>query len=158
MHFGVWQYIKLDMLTARRRLKSPWLLSGKSTQSTMVTQKSIPWSWMVDSTLSFHVNWPPYSSDKACSISDLETSRSKSWVWPNGYIIGPVSYSFASFSFHNNQTNNPWDTVISIIWHWKRTRSWVGSNVKVIFYTQYPTDALPFCFSMHFLFVSHQSE
>ena len=29
-----------------------------------------------------------------------------------GHTVGPVSYQFASFSFHN-QTNNSWDTAIS---------------------------------------------
>ena len=37
------------MSTARRRLKSTQLLSGTSSQSTMVTLKSISWSWMDDS-------------------------------------------------------------------------------------------------------------
>ena len=37
---------KLDMLMTCRRLKSTWSLSSTSTHPTMVTQKSISWSWM----------------------------------------------------------------------------------------------------------------
>ena len=41
--------LKLHMSTARRRLKSTQSLSGTSSQATMVTQKSISWSWMDES-------------------------------------------------------------------------------------------------------------
>ena len=40
---------KLDMSTARRRLKSPHSLYGTSTHPTMVTHRSQSWSWMIDS-------------------------------------------------------------------------------------------------------------
>ena len=40
---------KLDMSTARRRLKSPQSLYGTSTHLTTVTHRSQSWSWMIDS-------------------------------------------------------------------------------------------------------------
>ena len=45
-HRIIW---KLDMSTARRRLKSPQSLYGTSTRPTMVTHRSQSWSWMIDS-------------------------------------------------------------------------------------------------------------
>ena len=61
------------------------------------------------------------------------------------YTVGPVSYFFASISFHNNHTKNSWDTVFFEIWH-PRSRWWGRSKVKITYHTQYPTDALPFRF------------
>ena len=56
------------------------------------------------------------------------------------HTVGPVSYQLTSFSFHINQTNNSRDLTLK---H-PRSRSWVRSKVKVTYYTQYRTDALPF--------------
>ena len=103
------------MSTARRRLKSPRSLSGTSPHPTMVTLVNIMVmnGWLTS--FSFHVKRPPHSWDIAISDSDLETPRSRSWVWSRGKCrtVGPVSYQLTSFSFHINQTNNSWDTAIS---------------------------------------------
>ena len=49
-HIGSLSFqVKLDMSTARRRLKSPQSLYGTSAHHTMVTQRSQSWSWMIDS-------------------------------------------------------------------------------------------------------------
>ena len=89
--------IKLDMSTARQRLKSPLLLSGASTRPTMVTLKSILRWWMNDS---HHVNWPSHSGDKPISNYDLVTSRSMSWVWWKKKVIKSVQYLINSLLFH----------------------------------------------------------
>ena len=60
--------------------------------------------------LSIHVNRPYHSWDKAISNFDLETSRSRSWVWSKGIQLAQY---FVPFRFHINQTNNSWDTAIS---------------------------------------------
>ena len=80
---------KLDIWTARRRLKSPRSLSGTSAHLTMVTQVNIMvMIFFCDSkSSSFIVNRPPHSWDKAISDSDLETPRSRSWVWSKGKVI-----------------------------------------------------------------------
>ena len=67
------RYGKLDMSTARRRLKSLQSLYGTSTHPTMVTHRSQSWSWMIDSH-PFH----SMSISKAISNFDLETTRSRS--------------------------------------------------------------------------------
>ena len=49
IYFRKLHHNKLDMSTARRRLKSPQSLYGTSTHPTMVTHRSQSWSWMIDS-------------------------------------------------------------------------------------------------------------
>ena len=46
------------------------------------------------------VNWPPHSWDKAISDSDLETPRSRSWVWLKGKVIQSAQYHINSLPFH----------------------------------------------------------
>ena len=75
------------MSTAHRGLKSPRSLSGTSAHHTMVTLVNImDMNWWLTS-FSFHVNWPSYSWDIAISDSDLETPRSRPWVWPRGNVL-----------------------------------------------------------------------
>ena len=132
-------------------LKSPQSLSGTPTHPTMVTQKSVSWPWMNDSHIpSFHVNQPSHSWDKAISNSDLETSRSRSWVWSKDKVIQSDQYLINSLPSHftwirpsipeiqlfrNLTLKNP------------RSRSWVRSKINITLYTQYRTDAHPFCFT-----------
>ena len=76
----------LDISTACQRLKSPHSLSGTSAHPAMVTLVNIMVmnGWLTS--FSFHVNRPSHSWDKAISDSDLETPRSRSWVWPKGKV------------------------------------------------------------------------
>ena len=103
------------MSTARRRLKSPRSLSGTSAHLTMVTPVIIMVmdGWLTS--FSFIINRLPHSWDKAISDSDLETPRSRSWVWSKGKVIQSAQYHINSLPFHFtfNQTNNSGDRAIS---------------------------------------------
>ena len=88
------------MSTARRRLKSPRSLSGTSAHHTMVTLVNITVMNGWPRSFSFFVNRPPHSWDKAISDSDLETPRSRSWVWPKGKVIQSAQYHINSLPFH----------------------------------------------------------
>ena len=138
---------KLEMSTARRRLKS---LSGTSSHHTMVTLVNIMvMNWWLTS-FSFHVNRPPHSWDIAISDSDLETPRSRSWVWSRGNVIQSAQYHINLLPFHFTSIR-PTIPEIQLFWNLTlkhpRSRSWVRSKVKVTYYTQYRTDALPFRFT-----------
>ena len=50
--------------------------------------------------LSFHVSQPHHSWDKAISNSDLETWRSRSWVWSMGKVIRSAQYLINLLPFH----------------------------------------------------------
>ena len=143
-------YIQLDMSTARRRLKSPWSLSGTSAHATTVTQVNIMVmnGWLTS--FSFIANRLPHSWDKAISNSDLETPRSRSWVWSKGKVIQLAQYHINSLPFHLTSIR---PTILEIelfrnltLKH-PRSRSWVRSKVKVTYCTQYLTNALPFRFT-----------
>ena len=141
---------KLDMLTARRRLKSPRSLSGTSSHPTMVTQVNIMvMNWWLTS-FTFIVNRPPRSWDKAISDSDLETPRSMSWVWSKGKVIQSAQYHINSPPSHFTSIR-PTIPEIELFWNvtlkHPRSRSWVRSNDKVTYCTQYPTNSLPFRFT-----------
>ena len=138
------------MSTARRRLKSPRSLSGKSAHPTMVTQVNIMVmnGWLAS--FSFTVNRPPHSWDKAISDYDLETPRSRSWVWSKGKVIQSAQYHINSLPLHFTSIRS---TILEIelfrnltLKH-PRSRSWMRSKVKVTYCTQYPTNALPFRFT-----------
>ena len=49
--------------------------------------------------LSFHVNQPSHSSNKAISNFDLETTRSRSWLWSKGKTIQSAQYLINLLSF-----------------------------------------------------------
>ena len=106
-----WKYYKLDMSTARRRLKSPQSLYGTSTHPTKVTHRSQSWSWMIYS--------HPFRS-MLISPAFLKYGYFKLWpcnykvnvmceVKGQGHIVCPVSNRCTSFSFHINQTKHFWD-------------------------------------------------
>ena len=138
------------MSTACRRLKSPQSLSGTSAHLTMVTQVNIMVmnGWLTS--FSFIVNRLPYSWDKATSDSDLETPKSRSWVWSKGKVIQSAQYHITSFPFHFKSIR-PTIPEIELYWNLTlkhpRSRSWVRSKVKFIYGSQYPTNALPFRFT-----------
>ena len=136
------------MYVACRRLKSPQSLSGTSIHPTMVTLKSISWSWIDDSHSSFHVNRLCHSWDKVTSKSD--TSRSRSSVWSKGKVIKVAQYLINSLPFHFTSIRPTIPEIQlfrNLTLKHPMSRSWMWSKVKVIYYTQYPTDALPFCFT-----------
>ena len=143
---------KLDMSTARRRLKSPQSLSGTSAHPTMVRLVNIMVMNVGLTSFSFHVNRPSQSWDGAISDSDLEisTPRSRSWVWSKGNVIQSAQYHINSPRFHFTSIR-PTIPEIELFWNLTlkhpRSRSWVRSKVKVTYCTQYPTDALPFRFT-----------
>ena len=138
------------MSTARRRQKSPRSPSGTSAYPTMVTLVNIMVlnGWLTS--FSFHVNQPPHSRDKAISDSDLETPRSRSWVWSKGKVIHSAQNHINSLPFHFKSirsTTHEIQLFRNLIWKHPRSRSWVRSKVNVTYYTQYATDALPFRFT-----------
>ena len=91
---------KLDMSTARRRLKSPCSLSGTSTHPTMVTLVNIMVMNRWLTSFSFHVNRPPHSWDTAISDSELQNPRSRSWVWARGNVIQSAQNHINPLPFH----------------------------------------------------------
>ena len=141
---------QLDMSTARRRLKSPWSLSGTSAHPTMVTQVNIMImnGWLTS--FSFIVNRPSHSWDKAISTSDRETPRSRSWVWSKGRVIQSAQYHINSLPLHftSIRPNNSGDRAISKF-DFETSKVKVMSEVKVTYCTQYPTNALPFYFHIN---------
>ena len=92
--------IQLDTSTARRHLKSPQSQSGTSAHPTIVTLVNIMVmnGWLTP--FSFHVNRLSHSWDEAISDSDLETPRSKSWVWSKSKVIHLAQYPINSPPFH----------------------------------------------------------
>ena len=138
------------MSTARRRLKSPRSLSGTSAHPTMVTLVNIMVTNGRLTFFSFHVNQPPHSWYKAISHSDLETPRSRSWVWSKGKVIQSAQYHINSLPFHFTSirpTIPEIELFRNLTLKHSRSRSWVRSKVKVTHCTQYPTNALPFRFT-----------
>ena len=135
---------------ARQRLKSPRSVSGTSAHPTMVTlvNTMIMNGWL--RSFSFHVNRPPHSWDKAISDSDLETTRSRSWVWSKGKVIQSAQYHINSLPFHFTSirpTIPETKLFRNLTLKHPRSRSCGRSKVKVTYCTQYPTDTLPFRFT-----------
>ena len=136
------------MSTACRRLKSPRSLSSTSAHPTMVTQVNIMVmnGWLTS--FSFIVNRPPHSWDKAISDSDLETPRSRPWVWSKGKVIQSAQYHINSHPFHFTSIRPTIEEISS--WNiqgqgheWcQRSRSHIVPSIQ----------------PMHFLFVLHQSD
>ena len=147
--FKCGECIKLDMSTARWRLKSPRSLSGTSAHLSMVTRVNLMVmnGWLTSFTF---MNQPPHSWDKAISDSDLETPRSRSWVWSKGKVIQSAQYHINSLPFHFTSirpTIPEIELFRNLTLKHPRSRSWVRSKVKVIYCTQCPTNAIPFRFT-----------
>ena len=138
------------MSTARRRLKSPRSLSSTSAHPTMVTLVNIMVMNGRLTSFSFHVNQPPHSWYKAISDSDLETPRSRSWVWSKGKVIQSAQCHINSLPFHLTSirpTIPEIELFRNLPLRHPRSRSWVRSTVKVTHCTQYPKNALHFRFT-----------
>ena len=84
----------------RKRLKYPRSLPGTSAHPTMVTLVNIMvmHGWLTS--FLFHVNRQSYSWVKAISNSDLETSRSRLWVWSKDTVMQSAQYPIYSLPFH----------------------------------------------------------
>ena len=98
----------------------------------------------------FIVNRPPYSWDKAISDSNLETPRSRSWVWSKGKVIQSAQYRINSLPFRFTSirpTIPEIELFRNLTLKLPRSRSWVRSKVKVTYCTQYPSNALHFRFT-----------
>ena len=101
------------MLMAHRCLKSLQSLFRTSTHPTMFTQVNIMVMNGWHTSFLFHVNWPSHSWDKAISDSDLETSRSRSWVWSKARSYSLPNILLIPFLFISHHTNKSWDTAVS---------------------------------------------
>ena len=104
---------KLDMSTARGRLKSPHSLSSTSAHHHSHISQYHGHEWMT------HILFVACQS----ATTFLRYSNFRLWPWNSKvkvmrvvkgkcHTVGPVSYQLTSFSFHINQTNNSWDTAI----------------------------------------------
>ena len=145
---------KLEMSTARRRLKSPQSISGASAHPTMVMLVYIMVmdGWLTS--FSFYVNWPSHSWYIAILDFDLEISTpgSRSWVWSNGKVIQSAQYHINSLRFHFTSirpTIPEIELFRNFILKHPRSRSWGQMSRSHI---------VPSIQPMHFLFVSHQSD
>ena len=133
-----------------RRLKSPRPLSGASAHPTMVTLVNIMVmnGWLTS--FSFHFSQQSHSRDKAISNPDLETPRSRSWVWSQGKVIQSAKYLIDSLPFYFTSTRPTIPEIQlfrNLTLKHPRLRSWVRSKIMVTYYTQYPTDAFTFRFT-----------
>ena len=135
--------IELDESTARRQLKSPRSLSGRSIHLTLVTKWSWSWSWMTycHPLCAMSIALPFWESDKAISWSmvkvmcvvkgkvtfDLQNSKVKVIVKvkPIGHIWGLEFNRYVCFSFRGNRTIFWLRYSKFYIWPWK-------FNVKVM--------------------------
>ena len=83
--------------------------------------------------------------------TDLETPRSRSWVWSKGKVIQSAQYPINSLPIHFTSIR-PTIPEIQLFRNLTskhpRSRSWVRSKVKVTYYNQYPTNAFPFRFTL----------
>ena len=153
--FWIKSHYKLDESTARRQLKSPQSLPGRSIHLTLVTKWSWSWSWMTychllcamsislpfwDTTISKLDHENPWSRSSVWSkvkfTFDLQNSKVKVMVMfkPTGHIWGLEFNQYVCFSFRGNLTIFGWDIANSIFdLENSRSRSWPKSNPMVTF-------------------------
>ena len=143
-----WVQMKLDESMARRQLKSPRSLSGRSIHLTLVTKWSWSWSWMTYChplcamsigppilRYSYFKIWPCVWS-KVKVTFDHQNSKAKVMVKvkPIGHIWGLEFSRYVCFSFRGNQTIFGWDIANSILdLENSRSRSWPRSNPMITF-------------------------
>ena len=158
LKFFISYLLKLDMSTARRRLKSSRSLSGTSAHHIMVTLVNI----MV-------MNWwlTSFSLFISCQSAPpfLRYSKIRLWPWNSKvkvmgvvkeqcHTVSPVSYQLTSFSFHIDQTNNSWDTAISKF-DLETSKVKVMSEVKGQGHILYPVSNRCTSFSFHINRTNH---
>ena len=143
---------------ARRQLKSPRSLSGRSIHLTLVTKWS--WSWMTYChplcamsigppilRYSYFKIWPWKSMVKV--MFDLQNSKVKLMVKvkPIGHIWGLEFSRYVCFSFRGNQTIFGWDIANSIFdLENSRSRSGPRSNPMITFEPLSSLHMFAFCF------------
>ena len=142
---------KLDMSTARRRLKSSRSLSGTSAHPTMVTQVNILVmnEWLT-SFCSLSIG-RPVPEMKLFQTLTFETPKSRSWVWSKGKVIQSAQYHINSLPLHFTSIR-PTIPGYFEIWPWNiqgQCHEW-GQWSR--------SHTLPSIQPMLFLFVSHQSD
>ena len=142
------------MSTARRRLRSPRSLSGTSTHPTMVTQRSIWWSWMDDSHL-FH-SVPighPIPGIRLFQTLTLKLEGQCHGCSQRTRSYGRPSILFNRFFYISYQSDQqfPRNSYFEI-WPWKFQSQGHGWGQRSRSHSIHSIQL------MHFLFVSHQSE
>ena len=98
--------------------------------------------------LSFHVNQPPHSSNKAISNFDLETTRSRSWVWSKGKTILSAQYLIDLLFVLHQTENNSWDTTV-LKFDLEKSKVKVRGEVKARGHIVHPVSnrSTSFCFT-----------
>ena len=100
-------------------------------------------------------DWHPFCS---MSISyPIPEIRLFQTLTSKDHKVGPVSYSFASFSFHINQTNDSWDTAILKL-NLETSKIKIMSDVKGQGHIVYPLSNLCISFSFHINQTKHSWE
>ena len=145
--------IKLDMSTARRRLKSPRSLSGTSAHPTMVTQVNVMvmngWLTCFRSLLIGR----PIPGIKLFQSLTLKLQSQGYWCGKRARSYNRPSIILTHFLFISHQSDQQFRRWSYFeIWHWniqgqghewgQRSRSYIVPSIQ----------------PMHFLFVSHQSD
>ena len=139
---------KLDESTARRQLKSPRSLSGRSIHLTLVTKWSWSWSWITYChplcamsigppilRYSYFKIWP-WKSIKGKFMFDLQNWKVKVMVKVKhiGHIWGLEFNRYVCSSVRGNRTTFGWDIGNSIFdIENSRSMSWPRSNLMVTF-------------------------
>ena len=147
---------KLDESTARRQLKSPQSLPGRSIHLTLVTKWSWSWSWMTYCHLLCAMSisppilrynyfkilpWKIHGQGHLCgqrsrSHLTFKIQRSRLWSSSNPLVTFEAwsSIDMFAFSFWGNLTIFVWDIANSIFdLENSRSRSWPKSNPMVTF-------------------------
>ena len=92
------------------------------------------------------------SWDKAISDSDLETPKSRSWMWSKGKSYSQPSILLTRFLFISHQSDQQFLRYSYFeIWPWYtqgQGHEW-GKKVKVTYCTQYPTGCTSFSFHIN---------
>ena len=131
---------------------TPMSLSSTSAHPTMVTLVNIMVMNRWLTSFSFNINQPSHSWDTAISNSDIETPRSRSWIWSKCKVVQLAQYPIYSLPFHFTSIRSTIPE-IQLFGHLTlkhpRSRLWVTSYVNVTYYTQYPTDAFHFLFHIN---------
>ena len=138
---------------ARRLLKPPQSLSGTSAQPTMVTIVNImAMNRWLTSLLSMSISHP---------IPEIRLFQTLTLKLQGQYVVkgqvhtvDPVFYYIAYFSFHINQTNNPWDTAI-LKFDLETSKVKVMSEVKGQGHISYPVSNWCSSFSFHINRTNH---
>ena len=142
---------KLDMSTARRRLKSPRPLSGTSANPTMVTLVNIMVMNGLLKSFSFHVNRPPQAEIKLFRTLTLKVQGQSHGCGQRARSYCRPSIILTHFVFISHQSDQHFLRYSYFeIWPWNIQGQGheLGQRSK--------SHIIPSIQPMHFLFVSHQ--